>query len=212
VRARAERTATPAHEVLLLALTLLRPHAPRCTELLRLHLHFAKQPATVASVLAAQGPLWAINALQRFAPGHRTHEPALALLSALGGAPAAQRTLLGPTPRGWGAEARGAQRMSGELARARAAAAASADDDSTRVVHVHCGGAKAASRKRLAALNADGALLAELTRRCVADANGAPSPSLSGAPRTHALALPPLPLNALRALAPRRGGAPRAGG
>ena len=151
----------------------------RGAELLRLHLHFARNPAAVASVLRAQGPLWAVTALQRFQPGHRTHEPALELLTALAASPEALPALVGPTRQAWPASSRGAQRLSAALAAARCAAAESAGADSPlRVVRVHCGGRGASSRARLTELNDNDALLQQLRARCDADADGKQPPPI----------------------------------
>ena len=151
----------------------------RGAELLRLHLHFARNPAAVASVLRAQGPLWAVTALQRYKPGHRTHEPALELLTALAASPEALPALVGPTRQAWPASSRGAQRLSAALAAARCAAAETAGADAPlRVVRVHCGGRGASSRARLTELNDNDALLQQLRARCDADADGKQPPPI----------------------------------
>ena len=138
----------------------------------------------MSSVLRAQGPLWALTALQRYKPGHRTHEPALALLTALAAHPEALPALVGPTPPAWPASCRGAQRLSPALAAARRAASAAAGANAPlRVARVHCGGRGASCRARLAELNGNALLLRQLQALCDADAAGDDLPPLDATVR-----------------------------
>jgi len=135
-------------------------------------------------VLRAQGPLWAMTALQRYKPGHRTHEPALALLTALAAHREALPALVGPTPPAWPASCCSPQRLSPALAAARRAASSAAGADAPlRVARVHCGGRGASSRARLAELNGDAVLLRQLQALCDADAAGDDLPPLDATVR-----------------------------